>query len=128
MLWLPAAEPRGSIGGGAVEHAALKAAPRILEPGITELLEFSLTVDLAMCCGGKMTLFMEPIMGHPTLIVLGCGHVGSAVARTATPLGFDLITVDDLVENACKLSDERVSNVLSIFRVGIIHSTRDSAN
>ena len=38
---------------------------------------------------------VEPIAPKPLLIILGAGHVGQAVARLTSTLGFDLAVVDD---------------------------------
>ncbi len=93
-------QSEGSVGGGAVEQVVREAAARVLRTGRAELVTYKLTHDLAMCCGGQMTLFVEPIMSPPPLIVFGCGHVGRAVVYAAAPLGFDIVAVDDLRDNA----------------------------
>jgi xanthine dehydrogenase accessory factor len=90
----------GSIGGGQVEHVIRDAAARVLERREPEAFTYRLSVDLDMGCGGTMTFFVEPILTQPPLIVFGCGHVGSALIRAAAPLGFDIVAVDDLVQNA----------------------------
>jgi xanthine dehydrogenase accessory factor len=46
-------------------------------------------------CGGQVDIFMEPIMPDPTVLVIGCGHVGQAVADLAHWLGFYVIVSDD---------------------------------
>ena len=100
MLVLPDGEIEGSIGGGAVERAVIAAAIEIIATEVPRLVQFKLTTQLAMCCGGQMTFFVEPIVSNPTLIVFGCGHVGSAIIYAAAALGFDIVAVDDLEENA----------------------------
>jgi xanthine dehydrogenase accessory factor len=89
----------GTIGGGRVEQAVLEAAARVLETEVAELVQHELTAELAMCCGGRMTFFVEPLVSPPPLIVFGLGHVGAAVVRAAAPLGFAVVGVDDLPEN-----------------------------
>jgi len=100
MLIFADGHTEGSIGGGAVEHLVKEAAQRVLKTTVPELVEHRLTTDLAMCCGGQMTFFVEPVMSNPSLIVFGCGHVGSALIYAASPLGFDITAIDDLDENA----------------------------
>ena len=90
----------GTIGGGQVEHDLWPHVEAVLETQAAQLVEYKLTADLAMCCGGTMTFFLDPVTPNKTLIVIGCGHVGSAIIRAAAPLDFELIAVDDLPGNA----------------------------
>lgn len=38
---------------------------------------------------------VEPIRPAPTLVILGCGHIGAALVDLAAGVGFDVIAVDD---------------------------------
>lgn len=53
----------GSVGGGLLEAVALEAAPRVLETGMPELMDFDLSGELAagadMICGGRLKVFVE---------------------------------------------------------------------
>ena len=44
-------------------------------------------------------------MPPPTLIVIGCGHVGRAVVSLASWLGFNVIANDDRIDVARELAD-----------------------
>lgn len=99
MVVLEDGRIEGTVGGGSVEHVLQSAAVRVLGAGAPELVTYRLTQELGMCCGGTMTFFVEPIMQAPTLLVFGCGHVGTALVHAAAPLGFDIIAIDDLPEN-----------------------------
>src|SRR3990167_1987170 len=74
MLVLPDGSTEGTIGGGRVELEALRAARTTLEEGRPQFLEFKLTQDLGMCCGGSMAILIEAIGISPRLIVFGAGH------------------------------------------------------
>lgn len=89
----------GTIGGGSVEHRLKEAAYQVLRTQEPLLIEHALTTELGMCCGGKMTFFVEPLVSAPPLLVLGCGHVGAAIIHVATAAGFALTGVDDLPEH-----------------------------
>ncbi len=89
----------GTIGGGRVEHAVIQAAKEALREGEPSLLSYQLTSELAMCCGGQMKFFVEPIMPRPPLLVFGCGHVGAALLQAASSRDLDLVAIDDLDEN-----------------------------
>jgi xanthine dehydrogenase accessory factor len=49
-------------------------------------------------CGGEMEVFVEPILPEPTVLVVGCGHVGKEVASLAKWLGFRVAVTDDRIE------------------------------
>jgi xanthine dehydrogenase accessory factor len=46
-------------------------------------------------CGGQVEVYVEPIQPKPTLVVVGSGHVGKAVAHLAHWLGFWVVVNDD---------------------------------
>ena len=45
-------------------------------------------------------VLVEPVLPQPLLIIAGGGHVGQALARQATDVGFDVIVLDDRPEFA----------------------------
>lgn len=91
----------GTVGGGMLESRVLTAAREVIESGGTRLLAYSLT-DLARgdpgVCGGQVLVFVEALQPPPTLVVIGAGHVGKAVAHLAKWLGFRVAVSDDRVE------------------------------
>lgn len=93
----------GSIGGGEMESRVIDAAGEALVDGCTRRLDFDL-VDPASgdpgVCGGSVDLYLEPYMPEPTLLVIGCGHVGKAVVELADWLGYRIVAVDDRTELA----------------------------
>ncbi|MFQ5556498.1 MAG: XdhC family protein, partial [Acidimicrobiales bacterium] len=46
-------------------------------------------------CGGDVKVFVEPHMPSPTLLLIGFGHVGRAVAELAHWLGYEVVVNDD---------------------------------
>ena len=86
----------GSIGGGAVEARVAAEAREALADGRGRLVHYDL-LELGMC-GGEMTVYLEPQLPPPTVLVVGCGHVGRAVVELAHWLGFHVIATDDRVE------------------------------
>src|SRR6185436_4581896 len=98
MLVFPDGRIVGTIGGGEMESRVIAAAPDLIRSGKTDILQFEL-VDLARgdpgVCGGQIELFLEPILPDPTVLVIGCGHVGQAVVELAHWLGFRVIACDD---------------------------------
>lgn len=92
----------GTVGGGGVETRATEAALLALKDGKTRLVHYSLedTGEASVgICGGEMTVYIEPQMTKPLLLVLGAGHVGKAVVRAAAPLDFRVVLTDDRMED-----------------------------
>jgi xanthine dehydrogenase accessory factor len=47
-----------------------------------------------MICGGNMDVYIEPVTLGFTILIVGGGHIGKALARLATAAGFPYIVVD----------------------------------
>jgi xanthine dehydrogenase accessory factor len=90
----PQGRIEGTIGGGAVEHRVRETALECIRATRPREITFALTTELGMCCGGQMTLFIEPLRARPPLIVLGAGHVGCALATAGDLAGFDVTVCD----------------------------------
>lgn len=109
----------GTVGGGAIEKVVVEALERALQLGAPELLTRDLTHDLGMCCGGRMEVFVEPLVPTPRLWLLGAGHVAKPTAVLARSVGFDVVVVDEREElntaerfPGCQLSLEDPSDAL----------------
>jgi xanthine dehydrogenase accessory factor len=89
----------GSVGGGLVEEEVCREAARLLESGKSRLMTFDLSGidhdERALVCGGSMQIYLEAILPDPSLFIFGAGHVASAVAAAAGPLGFKITILDD---------------------------------
>ncbi|HLY27404.1 MAG TPA: XdhC family protein, partial [Aggregatilineales bacterium] len=46
-------------------------------------------------CGGTADIFIEPVVTPTTLVVIGCGHIGKALAELAKWLHYRVIVSDD---------------------------------
>lgn len=86
----------GTVGGGAVEHATLEALIALLEAPRAkhEVRSFKLGAELGMCCGGRMEILLEPIEAVAPCLIVGGGHVATAVAPLLAKLGFAVTVVD----------------------------------
>src|SRR5215208_4561517 len=51
----------GTVGGGRIELESLAAARAVLAGGAATRVSKHLGHDLAMCCGGKMAVWVEPV-------------------------------------------------------------------
>jgi xanthine dehydrogenase accessory factor len=93
----------GTVGGGSLEAEVIKSALMVLKEGVPRTISFELTEDQGeLLCGGKVLVYIEPLVAAPHLIILGAGHVGKALARTGKFLGFKVTVVDDREEYANK--------------------------
>lgn len=88
----------GTVGGGAIEQAVIDALREARDRGGSQLVQKDLGRDLAMCCGGRMKIFVESIAAVPRLYLFGAGHVAQPTARLARSIGFELIVVDEREE------------------------------
>jgi xanthine dehydrogenase accessory factor len=85
----------GTIGGGTFEHRVAAAALETIATGRPARYEAHLTRDLGMCCGGEMSVHIEPLSPREPLVIYGAGHVAHALAPVAQALGFAITIVDD---------------------------------
>ena len=101
MLVYRDARTIGSIGGGEMESRVIAACVDVLHSGLPSTIDFDL-VDPRNgdpgVCGGSVTLYLEPFMPTPTVLVIGCGHVGRAVTDLAHWSGFRVVAYDDRTE------------------------------
>lgn len=84
----------GTIGGGSVEKDVINKAIELLKKNESFKLVYELQDDLSMHCGGRMEIFVEPILSCPSLYIFGAGHVGKAVGFFATKVGFNVHFID----------------------------------
>ncbi len=103
MLLLGDGRQVGSVGGGEMESRVIDAGREAMVDGRTRRFDFDL-VDPASgdpgVCGGSVSIYLEPYMPEPTLLVIGCGHVGKAVVELADWLGYRIVAIDDRTELA----------------------------
>lgn len=88
----------GTVGGGQMEALVIAEAQQALRDGQCRMFTYNLA-DLDAgdpgVCGGTMKIYVEPLLPPPTVLVIGCGHVGKAVAELAKWLGYHVIVADD---------------------------------
>ncbi|MCE7948209.1 MAG: xanthine dehydrogenase [Chloroflexi bacterium CFX4] len=91
----------GTVGGGAMEGRVIQDGLAALADGQPRMVSYTLN-DLRDgdpgVCGGSADIFVEPYGVLPTLVVIGCGHVGKALAELGKWLGFRVLVSDDRAE------------------------------
>ena len=91
----------GTLGGGCIEAEVIQASRMAIRDGLPQTIPFELTEKHGgLVCGGKVLVYIEPIIPDPHLVVLGAGHVGSALSRAARFSGFRITVIDDREEFA----------------------------
>jgi xanthine dehydrogenase accessory factor len=102
-----------SIGGGNLEATAVdrarelladpKAAPTMFTANLSEKAPVGHGVQ---CCGGEVTVLLEPLAVLPAVAIFGMGHVGIELARILARHDLDLHLVDS---RPAQLSDQALS-------------------
>ncbi len=98
MLVYPDGSILGSVGGGEMEARAIAEALAALKEGRPRLVDYTLVNPKEGdpgICGGEVTMFVDPLIPPPTLLIVGAGHVGRAVAFLGRWLGFRIVIYDD---------------------------------
>ncbi|WP_129661019.1 xanthine dehydrogenase accessory protein XdhC [Rothia halotolerans] len=109
---------RGSwdtIGGGNLEATVMDRARRMLREGAAEPL--SLEIPLSehartrygqQCCGGEVSVLLEPVEAPPVVAIFGAGHVGLELVRALSRLPLTVHVADSrgsAVESARPLAE-----------------------
>jgi xanthine dehydrogenase accessory factor len=115
-MLVTAAGQAGSIGGGHLEHVVSEHARKMLSEGTTEarLETFSLGAHLGQCCGGKVTVLLEPF-GPPdfTLALFGAGHVGKALVSVLSNVPGRILWIDARAEQFPAAIPANVEKILT---------------
>lgn len=102
-----------TVGGGNLEAVAVEraramiserlGAPQTLEIALSDKAPFQHGVQ---CCGGEVTVLLEPLPVAPSVAIFGIGHVGLELARVLARHDVELHLVDS---RADQLTPERLS-------------------
>jgi xanthine dehydrogenase accessory factor len=87
----------GWVGGGCAESAVRNEALRSIEVRHPLVITLDMTDELlgvGMPCGGKMEVYIEPVLPQPDLLIAGHGRIAEALATFAHLLGFRIIVND----------------------------------
>ena len=101
MLVYPDGSIVGTVGGGEMESRVIASALLAIQDSQSRVLEYNMTDPTRGdpgVCGGQVEVYVEPLRPRPTLVVIGAGHVGKAVAHLAKWLGFYVVINDDRPE------------------------------
>ncbi|HVN77654.1 MAG TPA: XdhC/CoxI family protein [Terriglobia bacterium] len=106
----------GTVGGGCVENDVWKAARQVMFEERPRRLLFDLTdssnLETGLICGGKVEIFIEPILATPTAYIFGAGHISKSMSKIATLAGFNTVIIDNRVQFA---NAERFPEAVEIY-------------
>jgi xanthine dehydrogenase accessory factor len=95
----------GTVGGGNLEATAIGRARELLMEGAAEpelltltLSDKSTTEYGVQCCGGEVTMLLEPVRVVPSVAIFGIGHVGLELARILSRHEIELDLIDSRAE------------------------------
>ncbi|MFZ0548623.1 MAG: XdhC family protein [Candidatus Promineifilaceae bacterium] len=114
----------GSVGGGEMESLMIEEALAALADGQPRMVPYQLAEPSQSgpdVYGGEVEIFLEPYQSPATVFVVGCGHVGRAVAYLAGWLGFHVVVTDDRPD----LVTPEVVPGASLYLAGSIESALD---
>jgi xanthine dehydrogenase accessory factor len=130
----------GWIGGGCAKGAVLKAAREALADGIPRMVSVqpeNILAELGVKPGetkegvrfasnlcpskGTMDIFVEPVLPHPALVILGASPVGLSLATQARGLGYHVT----LAAPASDLAGApQVDMLIDSFKLGDLHEAK----
>lgn len=93
----------GTVGGGAIEYAALNRISQLLKEGQNGTVKYLLNPDnellegekTGMMCGGSTTLFYEIIGFAANLYIFGAGHIGQTITRFMKNMDYYITVIDN---------------------------------
>jgi xanthine dehydrogenase accessory factor len=130
----------GWIGGGCAKGAVLKAAREALadgEPRMVSVRPENLLAELGVKPGetregvrfasnmcpskGTMDIFVEPVLPHPSLVILGASPVALSLAAQARPLGYHVTLAAPAADLA---GTPNVDVLVGSFALGELHDAK----
>ena len=111
IIW-PDGKTDGTIGGGAVENAVIEEAKEMFKTNRSKLLDYDLS-ELNMQCGGRMSIYIEPVIPNPPLFIFGAGHIGVALAHLAHGLNFSVSVIDNRPDFANRQRFPHAQNIIA---------------
>ncbi len=101
----------GWVGGGCAESAVRSEALRSLKLEQPLVITLDMTDEIlgvGMPCGGKMDVYIEPVLPKPDLLIAGHGRIAETLAALAHLLGFRVIVNDPGADEASFPQAEQV--------------------
>jgi xanthine dehydrogenase accessory factor len=125
LVLLDRGEALGSVGGGAIELRVLRTMQEALAGGRRRTLgepwveQYELGASMGMCCGGAVEVMFEVMDPALRVLVVGGGHIGTALTPLLVGIGFRVVMCDhrDGVADAGRIHEGP--------RVTLLHAEHD---
>lgn len=130
----------GWIGGGCTKGAVLRAAREALADGAPRMVSVqpeNLLAELGVRPGetregvrfasnmcpskGTIDIFVEPVLPHPSLVILGASPVALSLATQARPLGYHVTLA---APDADLVAPPEVDNLVNCFELSGLHEAK----
>jgi xanthine dehydrogenase accessory factor len=130
----------GWIGGGCTKGAVLRAAREALADGAPRMVSVqpeNLLAELGVKPGetregvrfasnmcpskGTIDIFVEPVLPHPSLVILGASPVALSLATQARPLGYHVTLA---APDADLVAPPEVDNLVNCFELSELHAAK----
>lgn len=106
----------GWVGGGCAEGMVRQAALDCLQRGEPTMIDIDLNDEVfgaGMPCGGRMRVFIDPVMPPPRLWLMGQGLIAESLCAIGAILGLEVMVIDNLARAeyfpaACRVIDDDV--------------------
>ena len=101
MIVFPDGSFTGTVGGGELEGRVLQEAQLAIKAQKPRMIHYKMVNPQKGdpgVCGGELDVYIEPVIPESTVLIIGGGHVGQAVAHLASWLGNRVIISDDRPE------------------------------
>ena len=98
MIILKDGKTVGTLGGGDLEKRVIEEAINAIKQGHPRIASFTLDIEkgnLNMMCGGKLDIYIEPILSDEKLVIFGAGHITRSLAPLMRGAGFQVSVVED---------------------------------
>ena len=98
MIILKDGRTVGTLGGGDLEKRVIEEAINAIKQGQPRIASFTLDIEkgkLDMMCGGKLDVYIEPILPDEKLVIFGAGHITRSLAPLMKLTGFQVSVVED---------------------------------
>ena len=106
----------GTIGGGKLEFLVMEKARQMLSESLEnpEFMKVPLGASTGQCCGGEVSLFLEPWIGtSPLVAIFGAGHVGQDLVNILSGCGLRVSWYDSRKEFVPTVVPNGVEFILS---------------
>ena len=91
----------GWVGGGCAESTTCTAALQCLADGKTAVIDIDLDDEVlgaGMPCGGRMRVYVEPVLPRPTMWIMGHGRVAECLCLMGDLMGLMVVVNDPGVD------------------------------